>query len=435
MAGGTWERQNKVRAGAYVNFKSTHSDKVINERGTVGLPIVLSFGPEKKIIEIDNDTDIFEILGLEKDDKSLLILREALKKANKVLFYRLNKGTLATSTLGNLVMSARYSGSRGNDLRVVIQTNIDDTNYFDVITFLADTKVDTQKVKVIEELTSNAFVDFTGTGELTLSAGINLGGGTENVALGLDYADFLKELELYEFNAVAIPINEPEIKTIAKTFVNRLRNDEGRKIQAVLPDYKDADHEGIISVKNGVYIENGIHVSNIQATAYVAALTASAGYATSNTYAEYEGAINIDTRYSEKEIIDTIKDGEIVFIKSGQKVLVEQDVNTLKTFTAEKNSDFRKNRVIRVMDGINNRIKAKWEDSYIGKTSNNEDGRNLFKKDVLKILEALQAEGALENVTIDDIEVAIGASKDSVVVNVKVQPVDAMEKLYMTVFV
>lgn len=435
MAGGTWERQNKVRAGAYINFKSTYSDKVVNERGTVGLPMILSFGPEKKIIEIDNDTDLFETLGIEKDDKSLLILKEALKKANVVLLYRLNEGNKASSTLGNLVITAKYGGVRGNDIKVVIQTNVDDTTYLDVITFLGDTKADTQKVKSIEELSSNDFVDFTGTGELTLSAGMNLSGGDDKVAIAQDYSDFLKSLELYEFNAFAMPTDDLSIKAVTKEFVKRIRDEEGRKIQAVLPNFKDADYEGIISVKNGVYIENNVYVSNIEATAYVAALTASASYATSNTYAEYEGAINVDARYSEKEIIDAIKDGQILFVKNGQKVLIEQDINTLKILTDDKNSDFRKNRVIRVMDGINNRIKTKWEDSYIGKTSNNEDGRNLFKKDVLNILETLQAEGALENVTVDDIEVSIGTSKDSVLVNVNVQPVDAMEKLYMTVFV
>lgn len=435
MAGGIWERQNKVRAGAYINFKSKYSEKIVSERGIVGLPMVLPFGPEKKIIEINSDTDLFETLGIEKDDACLLMLRQALKKANTVLLYRLNEGIKASSSLGNLVAISQYGGVKGNDIRIVIQTNIDDTAFFDVITFLGDTKIDSQKVKTVEELTENDFVEFTGTGVLTVSAGIKLTGGEDKAVTGQDYADFLKELELYEFNAFAIPSNDLAIKTVVKEFVKRLRDEEGRKIQAVLPDFKEADYEGIISVKNGIYLSNDIHVSNVEATAYMAALTAGASYATSNTYAVYEGATNVDARYSEKEIIDSIKDGEIIFVKNGQKILVEQDVNTLKTFTDEKNSDFRKNRVIRVMDGINNRIKTKWEESYIGKTSNNEDGRNLFKKDVLNILETLQAEGALENVTVDDIEVAIGVSKDSVVVNVNAQPVDAMEKLYMTVFV
>lgn len=435
MAGGTWIRQNKVRAGAYVNFKSKYDDAVVNERGTVGLPMVLPFGPEKKIIEIYNNTDLFEVLGIQENEECLLMLREALKKANKVLLYRINGGVKATCSAGELAITAKYSGTMGNNIRVAIQTNIDDIAYFDVTTFLGDIKVDSQKVKTSAELVSNDFIDFTGKGALAISAGVKLAGGEDKVATGEDYADFLKELESHEFNAFAMPVSDPVIKAVTKEFVIRLREEDGRKIQAVLPGYKEADHEGIISVKNGVYIKDNVHVSNIEATAYMAALTASAGYATSNTYAEYEGAINVDCKYSDREIITAIEDGEIVFVKNGEKILVEQDINTLKTFSDGKESDFRKNRVIRALDGINNRIKTRWEEAYIGKTSNNQDGRNLFKKDVLKILETLQGEGALENVTIDDINVAIGSSKDSVVVNVNAQPVDAMEKIYMTVFV
>lgn len=435
MAGGTWIKQNKVRAGAYINFKGKYDETVASERGIVGLPIVLPFGPEKEIIEIDNNTDLFEVLGIQEEEACLLMLREALKKANKVLLYRINGGVKAACTSGDFVITSKFSGTVGNDIRVVIQSNIDDAGYFDVITFLGDIKVEAQKVKTAADLVSNSFVDFSGKGDLTVSAGLKLAGGENKTATGEDYADFLKELELHEFNVIAMPVSDSAIKAVTKEFVRRLREEDGRKIQAVLPDYKEADYEGIISVKNGVYIKNNVHVSNVEATSYIAALTASAGYAVSNTYAEYEGAINVDCKYSDREIITAIQDGEIVFIKNGEKILVEQDINTLKTFSDGKKSDFRKNRVIRVLDGINNRIKTRWEEVYIGKTSNNEDGRNLFKKDVLKILETLESEGALENVTIDDIDVAIGASKDSVLVKVNAQPVDAMEKIYMTVYV
>ncbi|SFC63449.1 phage tail sheath family protein [Clostridium uliginosum] len=436
MAGGIWEKQNKVRAGAYVNFKSKHNEEdVVNERGVVGLPISLPFGPEKKIIQINNDTDLLKIIGIEKDEKCIVMLKEALKKAKIVLLYRLNEGVKASKTLGGLTISAKWSGSKGNDIRIVIQTNINDQTAFDVSTFLGNTKVDIQKVNNIDELADNIFVEFKGTGVLQLSSGIKLEGGEDKGVTGKDYSDFLKELELYHFNTFAIPFDDLNTKLVVKEFVRRLREDEGRKIQAILPNFGEADYEGIISVRNGVYIKNNIHISNVEATAYIAALTASASYATSNTYALYEGAINVDTRYSDSEIKEIITNGEIIFINNNQKILIEQDVNTLKTFTDDKKSDFRKNRVIRALDGINNRIKSKWEETYIGKTSNNEDGRNLFKKDVLNILETLQAEGALENVSVEDIEVFNGNSKDAVVVNVNAQPVDSMEKIYMTVFI
>ncbi|GAA0078786.1 phage tail sheath family protein [Clostridium sp. CTA-5] len=436
MSGGTWEKQDKLRAGAYVNFKSKKNEESnINERGIVGLPLVLPFGVEKKIIEIDNETDLLNTIGIENNDRSILMLQEALKKAKKVLLYRLNYGVKANKTLGGLTITSKWSGSKGNEIRVVIQTNIYDETAFDVTTFLGETRVDIQTVKNIEDLANNIFVEFTGTGALILSAGIKLEGGEDKVATGKDYSDFLKELELYDFNTVAIPYDDKSTKLVVKEFVKRLRENEGRKVQAVLPNFAEADYEGIISVKNGVYIKDNIHVGNIEATAYVAALTASSGYSQSNTYAVYEGAVNVDTRYSDSDIKQIIKNGEIIFITNNKKVLIEQDINTLKDFTDDKKSDFRKNRVVRVLDGINDLIKNKWEENYIGKVSNNEDGRNLFKKDVLNILETLQAQGALENVTVEDIEVYSGNSKDAIVVNVNAQPIDSMEKIYMTVFI
>ncbi|AIY81368.1 phage tail sheath protein [Clostridium botulinum] len=436
MAGGTWEKQNKIRAGAYVNFKSKkNNDSSNNERGVMALPLILPFGPEKTIVKIDNETDLLGTIGIEINEESTLMLKEALKKAKTVLLYRLNEGVKATKVLGELTVTSKWSGSKGNDIRIQIQTNVNDEAKFDVITFLEYTKLDTQTVKNIDELVSNALVDFKGSGELTLSAGVKLEGGEDKPITGKDYVDFLAELELFDFNTVAIPYDESDTKLVVKEFIKRLRECEGRKVQAVLPNFAEADYEGIISIKNGVYLKDNVHVTNVQATAYVAALTAGSGYANSNTYALYEGASNVDVRYADSEIKEIIKKGEIIFINNNQQVLIEQDINTLKTFTEDKKSDFRKNRVIRVLDGINDKIKYKWEESYIGKVSNNEDGRNLFKKDILNILETLQGQGALENVVVDDIEVLKGNSNDSIVVNVNAQPVDSMEKIYMTVFI
>lgn len=442
MSGGTWTKQDKVRAGAYINFKNKNKEtNLVNDRGVVGLPLVLPFGPEKKIIEIDNDTDLFAILGLEKADESVLMLKESLKKAQKVLLYRLNEGTKATKTVDSLTVSANWGGSKGNSIKIVIQTNIDDTSAFDVITYLGDTKFETQTVKTISELKANEFVKFSGTGATTptVTAGFNLESGADGTATAKDYLDFLKDLELFNFHAVAIPFDDQSTKLVVKEFIRRLREDEGKRVQAVLPNYKEADYEGIISVKNGVIIENNIIIDKVKATAYIAALTASASYSTSNTYKSYDGAVDVDTRYTDKEIKEIINDGEIVFVNTivnnQPKIIIEQDVNTFKTFNDDKGKSFKKNRVIRTLDGINNRIKARWEEAYIGDEDNTEDGRNLFRKDILNILETLQKDGAIKNVTIDDIEVLEGESMESVIANVAVQPVDAMEKLYMTVFI
>ena len=72
---------------------------------------------------------------------------------------------------------------------------------------------------------------------------------------------------------------------------------------------------------------------------------------------------------------------------------------------------------------------------FLGKVNNNEDGRQAFKANRIKYFRDLEARGAIENFAVEDIEVLRGEDKDAVVVNVKVQPIDSMEKLYMTVVV
>ena len=435
MAGGTWTRQNKVRPGAYINFKSKKKDEsILGERGIATLPLILPFGPEKKVLEVNIDTNLFEIIGIDINDSSALLIREALKRASKVLLYRVNLGEKAKATHESLTIEAKYSGTKGNSLKLVIQTNIDDNTAFDVITMMGSIQVDKQSaIKAIADLKANQFVTFSGTGALTATAGISLTGGTDGAVTNQNYTEYLTAIELYEFNTMGIPTTDSSLKAVAVNFVKRLREQEGRKIQVVLEKYPEADYEGVISVKNGVILGDNMTITSDKAVAFVAGATAGADINQSNTYSSYDGAIDVDVRYTNTEIEAALKNGEIVFTINKGRVIIEQDINTLKTFTEEKNKDFRKNRVLRVLDGLNNDIKSLWDVRYAGKGDNNEDGRNLFKKDVIKLLETMQGINALQNVIAEDVEVLPGLDKDSILAYIAAQPVDSMEKLYMEV--
>ncbi|MDU1348270.1 phage tail sheath family protein [uncultured Clostridium sp.] len=434
MAGGTWTKQNKVRPGAYINFRSKKKEvNMLGERGIVTMPLSLPWGPEKQIIEISVDDDLVDVLGIDITDPSVKLIREAFKRATTLLLYRLNKGTNATATLEGLTINAKYSGTKGNNITIVIQNNIDNPEEFEVITLFEGKEVDKQiGVKTIEDIKSNNYVEFKGTGELKSTAGLPLKGGENGTVTNADYTDYLSAIELYEFNTMGIPTKDESIKAIATNFVKRLRESEGKKVQVVLENYPEADYEGVMSVKNGVILKDG-EITADEAVAFVAGATAGANVNQSLTYSTYDGAIDVDKRYTNKEIEKALKNGEIIFTISNAKVVIEQDINTLKTFADTKNNEFRKNRVLRVLDGMANDIKRLWETSYIGKVSNNEDGRNLFKKDIIKYLETLQGISAVENVTPDDVEAWQGEDKDVVLSRVGVQPVDAMEKLYMDV--
>jgi len=99
MAGGIWEKQNKVRPGVYINFRASKKDSnILGERGVVTIPMALPWGVEKSIVEVKSEDNLYDVLGIEINDKRALLIREALKRAKKLLLYRVNTGTKASIT-------------------------------------------------------------------------------------------------------------------------------------------------------------------------------------------------------------------------------------------------------------------------------------------------------------------------------------------------
>ena len=167
----------------------------------------------------------------------------------------------------------------------------------------------------------------------------------------------------------------------------------------------------------------------------MAGASAAAGVAGSLTYATYDNAVDANPRLTNTETIDALQAGKFVFTEKRGSAVVEQDINSLHSFTASKGADFRKNRVLRVLDDIANSSKKTFEDNYIGKVSNNLDGRELFKANRIAYFDTLVAQDAIDAFKPDDIKVLVGNEKDSIYLEVAVKPLDAMEKLYMLVVV
>ena len=437
MAGGTWTVQNKVRPGVYIHFKSEARPLgALGERGIVSLPLELSWGPSKQVISIEAGTDPFDTLGYLITAPQLLLVREALKRARTLLLYRLNTGVKATATVDNLTVTAKYGGVRGNDISVAIETNIDDPAQFDVKTLVGGAEVDSQTVADITELQSNAWVDFSGTGTLTTTAGVPLTGGDDGTVNAQDYLDYLTAIEVHNFNTIGLTVTDATTKGVFVSFVKRLREDEGKKIQVVMENYPEADYEGVISVKNGVALADGTTLTAAQAVAWVAGATAGAAANQSLTYDAYDGAVDAVPKYTNSQITAALQAGEFVFTAMDGRAIVEQDINTLHTFTPAKGKAFRKNRVLRVLDSLGNDYMRVFSTSYIGKVPNNDDGRNLFKNECINITNQYQNIGAIQNFDPQtDLEVLPGTSPDAVVVNQWVQPVDSAEKLYFTITV
>lgn len=254
-----------------------------------------------------------------------------------------------------------------------------------------------------------------------------------------DVNEALAALKTVQFNTLCYPYDDTTPATVEAnkaaiaTWIAAMRDDEGVKCQAVLANY-DADSEGIINVVQGIMLSDGTSLTAAQVTAWVAGATAGASITTSNTGMKYVGAVDVVNRMTKSEMESAVGDGEFIFkVDSAQNVTVVYDINSLTSVTAEKGKMFTKNRVIRTIDNIANDITSIFESNYVGKVNNNEDGRALLKGALADYFTTLENMEAIQNFETNDVEVTAGNDSDAVLVTANIQPVDSVEKIYITV--
>jgi len=442
MAGGTWLSQNKVRPGAYINFKAVpKSSMTVGDRGIIAIPLELSWGASGKLIEVLSsdmlDGTSKKLVGFTAFDSESKLLAGALSYCYKALVYRTNVGGVkASATIGNIIANAKYFGTFGNNIIISISEDTN-TNLWTVITYVNGSSVNKQIISTASELESNDYVDFSVAQEGTLeeTVGTSLSGGTNGTSdESTFYPEFLSLASMAKWQTLVCFSSSSSIKSSIQTFINGMRNDEGRYVQAVVADYDGADSEGIINSISGAVID-GVTFSKEDFVAIVAGMTAGANFNQSNTARKVVGATSIIGELTDSQIKTALSNGKFLLSTSSDgSIKVEQDINSLHTYSSDRNYNFSKNRVIRTLDEIGTTTKITWENSYMGKVDNNDTGRGLFKADLIQYGNELQRlAGIQEFKGSDDISIAQGNDLDAVLVEWLVKPVDSMEKLYMTV--
>ena len=97
----------------------------------------------------------------------------------------------------------------------------------------------------------------------------------------------------------------------------------------------------------------------------------------------YDGDFTIFVDYKQSQLETAIKDGEFTFHKVGDNVNVLEDINSFTSITKDKNEDFQSNQVMRVLDQVANDIAVLFNNQYLGKVQNNDDGRISFWSDLV----------------------------------------------------
>lgn len=433
LGGGTFiSVGEKKLPGSYINFVSTsRAIGILSERGFVAMPLLLDWGVEQEVKSVEQEeieSKSLVLFGYDYGAEELKPLREIFKHARTLYYYRLGQGVKATSTIA----TAKYAGTRGNKLKVVVTANVvgGTTTGYTVKTLLDDILVDTQEADgataTTDDLTANDFVDWTA--EVSLSAGtISLSGGTNATVTSGDYATFLTAIEPYSFNTIGYAGTDSAVKALFASFTERMRDNLGIKFQCVLHKYESANYEGIISVEN-----SPVSTSNADLVYWVVGAQAGCAVNKSNTNIKYDGEYEVNVSYTQAQLEDGLDSGKFMFHKVGDEVRVLEDINTLTTFSVDKNEDFKYNQTIRVIDQIGNDIAVIFNTQFLGKIPNDDSGRASLWNELVKYHERLQTVRAIENFSSGNITVTAGDTKKMVVVDEVITPTNCMTQLYMT---
>lgn len=448
-AGGTWTVQNKVRPGAYINFVSVPKPVgSMGNRGVVAVGMPMTWGPENELIKLTGD-ELLNGASLAKvgvtafDTEESLPYRVILAGCYTALLYRTDTGgSKATATIlaNTLTVSAKYKGSTGNKITVVIVENKPEEGNYTIQVLVNNLLQETfvcNKITELGDIESN-FVEFTvvdDSANIPTTAGITLTGGINGTVSSDTYSTFWGLLDTQNFQCLAMyDITTSGLPSLIKDKIQIWREQRGKKVQAVVYNYTSADYEGIISVNQGFKTSTET-VDTSLFPLWVASMTAGAEVNKSLTAAVVEDGVEIINPILEDEIEDALNAGRFVLsYRQDGAVCVEKDINTLHTFTVDKNYEFSKNRVIRCLDEIGNSCALIFNRNYAGKVDNDSIGRNQYKTELIAFIDTLVGIRAVTDFDgAQDVTVLPGEAVDAVVVDLLVQPVDSMEKLYMTV--
>lgn len=432
LGGGGFTAQNKALPGAYINFVSAAAaNAALSDRGIATMPLELDWGVEGEVFEVTNEDfqkRSQKIFGYSIDNDKMKGLSDLFMGANTLYAYRLNGGGAKAS---NAFATALYGGTRGNDLKIVIQVNADNAEAFDVITYLDTNVVDTQTVLTAAELVANDFVKFKEDATIAVTASTPLTGGANGTANGAAYQAYLDKIESYTYNTMGVVTTDDTTKKLFVAFNKRLRDEMGIKFQLVVHKLV-ADFMGVISVKNETKDEGWSAASLVY---WVTGAECACAVNKSCQNKKYDGSFTVDASYTQNELIAAIKAGELTLHKVNSDIRVLEDINTMVTTSDTQGDVFKDNQTIRVIDQIGNDDAVLFNTKYLGVVPNNASGRTSLWSDLVKIRQQLQDMGAIEDFTDSDVSIAQGESKKSVVVTSAITVVNAMGKLYETVTV
>ncbi|MCL2415515.1 MAG: hypothetical protein FWD01_01760 [Defluviitaleaceae bacterium] len=351
-------------------------------------------------------------------------------------------------TGGTLEIEAAKFGTFGNDLLVSCQEVSNGRWLFSahIIGHESDHKPRmNQTVESVRELRGNDFITINVIPDdpnvepafIEFAGEVLTGGSNGNVNLATRIPAFLRKIKSdTSWQCMGWQWSEESHKLLVQQFIQRMR-DSGRYVQVSMAAAQ-ANHEGI----NNVHIGHGNAINPITGEIFTideialmhASMTAGADIVTSNTNTPLLVQLEFDHEFDNAEITEGLQQGRVMFTRRNSGIIkIEQDINSLHTFTPEKNREFRKNNILRKLDEIGFFTESIWENFYMGNAINDEIDREAYRVQINEKLERMQRMRALQNHHISRISIMQGDEPDIVEATLDIHPTDAMERIFKIV--
>lgn len=444
--GGTFNGTPKVLPGTYVRYKAKkNTSPAGSTRGIAVVPLVgYDWGPENTMIRIESDSpdaslakigrSIYDNSNLSDSDVAMVrYIALALENAATVYAYISGGNAKATKTTGDLTATAKYKGTRGNDITISVVAN--PVSGFDVTIFVEGNQVEKfEGLTKIEDLVAagSEWVDFAGTGNLVAAASIALEGGTDVTATASTWTNYLDACEKIKFNTALMPSTDSSVKTATISKVNTMRDTAGKTVQFVCVD-NAADNIGIINVTNSFAYSDDDQLSKAQAAAWVVGAEAGADKTTSNTFKIVPNATAVVGELGLAAAEAAVNSGQLFFsVDDEGQVVITYDINSLVNPTSDQDKSYRKNRVLHTLDSFADDLRLNIRPNQF---DNNDEGWDLMTGIGKTLLSNYLADGAIKNVNPDE-DFVVDKTKstgDDVYFDVALQPVDSAEKIYFTI--
>ena len=209
-----------------------------------------------------------------------------------------------------------------------------------------------------------------------------------------NYNTALNYLETIKFNIMAIPgISAGDVATVA-TWAKSMRDTKERKIQAVLPN-SAADHEAVINfATDDIKVGEDTYTAS-QYTARIAGLIAGLPLTVAPTFQVLNEVTDVP-KLTKAEADTAIDAGKLILYHDGEKVKIARGITSLVTTTETKGADWKKIKLVRILDMIYHDVKDTIEDVYIGKYQNAYENKLLLIAAINAYYETLELERVLD---------------------------------------